>query len=97
MMKILINNSHFQAVNHYSIFRNLFAIILVRYSAACNRFGCRLSDPQEDMERWNGRVALVTGASCGLGAGLARALANSGLKVVACARNKDKIQVKCVV
>ncbi|KAM8835297.1 dehydrogenase/reductase SDR family member 11-like [Synchiropus picturatus] len=44
------------------------------------------------MERWRGRVALVTGASVGIGAAVARALVQQGMKVVGCARNVDKIE-----
>uniref|UniRef100_A0A9R1SD46 Dehydrogenase/reductase SDR family member 11 n=2 Tax=Cyprinus carpio TaxID=7962 RepID=A0A9R1SD46_CYPCA len=44
------------------------------------------------MERWKGRVALVTGASVGIGAAVARALVQHGMKVVGCARNVDKIE-----
>lgn len=45
------------------------------------------------MDRWRGRVALVTGASVGIGAAIARELVRSGMKVVGCARDVDKIQV----
>lgn len=44
------------------------------------------------MERWNGRVALVTGASVGIGAGICRELVKHGLTVVGCARNSKKIE-----
>ncbi|XP_048338733.1 dehydrogenase/reductase SDR family member 11-like [Sphaerodactylus townsendi] len=44
------------------------------------------------MERWQGRVALVTGASVGIGAAVARALVQQGMKVVGCARSVDKIE-----
>ncbi|MEY6385144.1 dehydrogenase/reductase SDR family member 11 [Salmonella enterica subsp. enterica serovar Corvallis] len=44
------------------------------------------------MDRWTGRVALVTGASVGIGAIIAKELVRFGMKVVGCARNVDKIQ-----
>ncbi|CAN9510872.1 unnamed protein product [Ophioblennius macclurei] len=44
------------------------------------------------MERWRGRVALVTGASVGIGAAIARELVRCGMKVMGCARDVDKIQ-----
>jgi len=44
------------------------------------------------MERWVGRVALVTGASAGFGEALSKRLVKHGMKVVGCARNFDKLK-----
>lgn len=44
------------------------------------------------MERWVGRVALVTGASAGFGHSIAKRLVEHGMKVIGCARNIGKIQ-----
>ncbi|CAI5693205.1 dehydrogenase/reductase SDR family member 11 [Oreochromis niloticus] len=44
------------------------------------------------MDRWRGRVALVTGASVGIGAAVAVELVRHGMKVVGCARDVAKIQ-----
>ncbi|XP_056330150.1 dehydrogenase/reductase SDR family member 11-like [Danio aesculapii] len=44
------------------------------------------------MDRWRGRVALVTGASVGIGAAIAKSLVQHGMKVVGCARNVEQIK-----
>jgi NADP-dependent 3-hydroxy acid dehydrogenase YdfG len=46
------------------------------------------------MDRWQGRVAIVTGASAGIGEGIARLLAENGMKVVGVARRVERVQVK---
>ncbi|KAL7633050.1 UNVERIFIED_CONTAM: hypothetical protein RMT77_016626 [Armadillidium vulgare] len=44
------------------------------------------------MDKWEGRVALVTGASAGIGAAITKALVESGMKVVGAARRVEKIE-----
>ncbi|MFI1460231.1 SDR family NAD(P)-dependent oxidoreductase [Nocardia carnea] len=46
----------------------------------------------QDLFGLDGRVAVVTGASSGLGAGFARALAGAGATVYAAARRVDRVQ-----
>nr|CAB3237654.1 dehydrogenase/reductase SDR family member 11-like [Phallusia mammillata] len=41
------------------------------------------------MERWNGKIAIVTGGSEGIGKAIVEKLVYNGMKVVACARNME--------
>ena len=49
------------------------------------------------MARWKGRVALVTGASSGIGYETAKQFALSGMVVVGCARNTSNIEVGLLI
>lgn len=43
------------------------------------------------MEQWKGKVAVVTGVSAGIGLAIVEALVGHGMKVVGCARNKERV------
>lgn len=52
----------------------------------------RFLTPRFGMARWAGKVAVVTGASAGIGKCVATALALQGMHVVACARRLERLK-----
>jgi len=51
-----------------------------------------MTEAMEGLARWRGKVALITGASGGIGEGVATALAEAGMKVVLAARRREKLE-----
>jgi NADP-dependent 3-hydroxy acid dehydrogenase YdfG len=49
------------------------------------------NDTTHGMIRWQGRTALVTGASSGIGAAIAGRLLAEGMRVVGCSRRRDSV------
>ena len=49
------------------------------------------------MQRWAGKVALITGVSSGVGKETARRLLQNGLKVVGCGRRESALKVPIVL
>lgn len=45
-----------------------------------------------ELNRWQERVALVSGASSGIGRAIATALARGGMRVAVCARRRDRLE-----
>ncbi|KIZ01051.1 guanylate kinase 1 [Monoraphidium neglectum] len=50
------------------------------------------ADLAAGLERWRGRVALVTGASSGIGWAVCEALGRAGMRVVAVARRRERLE-----
>lgn len=49
------------------------------------------------MDRWKGKVAVVTGASSGIGAVVCKELVRAGMVVIGLARRVNKIEVIIII
>ncbi|KAG1701660.1 Dehydrogenase/reductase SDR family member 11 [Nymphon striatum] len=79
-----------QATNLCQFYEPVCCVNLASLSVLISPLVCHICC-NKIMNRWIGRVALVTGASSGIGAAICKVLVKEGLKVVGCARNIDKI------
>lgn len=78
-------------------YEGLFHEFDVFFLIVCVLFSSDILKINLIMHRWSGRVALVTGASEGIGEAISRLLVKHDMEVVGCARNLDKLKVSQIM